>query len=66
MKRLAAENGGRYAGLRFVDSVAFVHASVLPHLSVTAPLESLALHPTVLLHPAGHERGPDGDCAVHQ
>ncbi|MDQ1622838.1 MAG: D-lactate dehydrogenase [Actinomycetota bacterium] len=46
MKRLAAEGGERYAGLRFVDSVEFVHQHVLARLTVTTPLESMALHPT--------------------
>jgi len=46
MKRLAAEGGERYAGLRFVDSVEFVHLHVLGKLTVTAPLGSVALHPT--------------------
>ncbi|MEE9095312.1 FAD-binding and (Fe-S)-binding domain-containing protein [Pseudarthrobacter phenanthrenivorans] len=46
MKRLAAADGERYAGLRFVDSVEFVHQHVLGRLTVTAPLGSLALHPT--------------------
>lgn len=46
MKRLAAEGGERYAGLRFVDSVEFVHQHVLGQLTVTAPVGSMALHPT--------------------
>jgi len=46
MKRLAAEGGERYAGLRFVDSVEFVHQHVLAQLTVTAPVGSMALHPT--------------------
>ncbi len=46
MKRLAAEGGERYAGLRFVDSVEFVHQHVLGALTVTAPVGSMALHPT--------------------
>ncbi|MDQ0754181.1 FAD-binding and (Fe-S)-binding domain-containing protein [Arthrobacter sp. B3I4] len=46
MKRLAAESGERYAGLRFVDSVEFVHQHVLGKLTVTSPVGSMALHPT--------------------
>jgi D-lactate dehydrogenase len=46
MKRLAAAGEERYAGLRFVDSVGFVHEHVLGKLTVTAPLGSIALHPT--------------------
>ncbi|WP_457948688.1 FAD-binding and (Fe-S)-binding domain-containing protein [Pseudarthrobacter sp. alpha12b] len=46
MKRLAGAGGERYAGLRFVDSVEFVHEHVLGQLTVTAPLGSIALHPT--------------------
>ncbi|MFC4395517.1 FAD-binding and (Fe-S)-binding domain-containing protein [Arthrobacter sedimenti] len=46
MKRLAAAGDERYAGLRFVDSVEFVHQHVLGRLTVTAPLNSIALHPT--------------------
>ncbi|HEY1155723.1 MAG TPA: heterodisulfide reductase-related iron-sulfur binding cluster, partial [Arthrobacter sp.] len=46
MKRLAGADGERYAGLRFVDSVEFVHQHVLGQLTVTAPLGSMALHPT--------------------
>jgi D-lactate dehydrogenase len=46
MKRLAAEAGERYTGLRFVDSVEFVHQHVLGRLTVTAPVGSMALHPT--------------------
>ncbi|WP_445155268.1 FAD-binding and (Fe-S)-binding domain-containing protein [Arthrobacter sp. Hor0625] len=46
MKRLAAESAERYAGLRFVDSVEFVHQHVLGRLTVSAPVASMALHPT--------------------
>ena len=46
MKRLAAESRDRYAGLRFVDSVDFVHEQVLGQLTVTSPVASMALHPT--------------------
>lgn len=46
MKRLAAEGGERYTGLRFVDSVEFVHQHVLGQLTVTVPVGSIALHPT--------------------
>lgn len=46
MKRLALEAGERYAGLRFVDSVEFIHQHVLSQLTVTVPVGSIALHPT--------------------
>lgn len=45
MKRLAGEDE-RYGRLRFVDSVEFVHTSVLPGLKIDKTLPSLALHPT--------------------
>ncbi|MCH6472379.1 (Fe-S)-binding protein [Sinomonas terrae] len=45
MQRQARENEP-YRALRFVDSVDFVHRSVLPHLPVSGLLGSLALHPT--------------------
>ncbi len=61
MQRLAAEGGERYAGLRFVDSVEFVHQHVLVKLTVTAPVASMALAPHLLVHPAGDQRRPDGD-----
>lgn len=45
MKRLAREDE-RYARLLFVDSVEFVHATVLPGLKVERKMTSIALHPT--------------------
>ena len=45
MKRLAGTSPD-YPGLRFVDSVDFVRDAVLPLLSVTRKLPSMALHPT--------------------
>lgn len=36
----------KYASLRFVDAVEFVHDKVLDHLAVSMPLGSIALHPT--------------------
>ena len=37
---------GQWSGLRFVDAVEFAAERLLPGLTVTAPLGSLALHPT--------------------
>ncbi len=45
MKRLAGESPD-YPGLQFVDSVDFVRDTVLPQLTVTRKLPSMALHPT--------------------
>jgi D-lactate dehydrogenase len=46
MRRLADDPSGRWAGLRFVDAVEFAAERLLPGLTVTAPLGSLALHHT--------------------
>ena len=46
MRRLADDPSGRWAGLRFVDAVEFAAERLLPALTVTAPLGSLALHHT--------------------
>ncbi|MFJ7748857.1 FAD-binding and (Fe-S)-binding domain-containing protein [Arthrobacter sp. NPDC097144] len=45
MKRLAGESPD-YPGLQFIDSVDFVRDEVLPKLTVTRKLPSMALHPT--------------------
>ena len=45
MKRLAGESPD-YPGLQFVDSVEFVRDTVLPELTVTHKVSSMALHPT--------------------
>lgn len=45
MKRLALEDE-RYARLVFVDSVEFVHTTVLPGLKVGKKMTSIAFHPT--------------------
>jgi D-lactate dehydrogenase len=45
MRDLAAKSE-QYAALRFVDSVEFAHDHLLPSLTVTTPIESVALHPT--------------------
>lgn len=45
MKRLAGESPD-YPGLQFIDSVDFIRDSVLPQLTVTRRLPSMALHPT--------------------
>ncbi len=44
--RKTAGSTPKYAHLRFVDAVEFIHNTVLDHLNVSAPLESIALHPT--------------------
>ncbi|MET4097317.1 FAD-binding and (Fe-S)-binding domain-containing protein [Arthrobacter sp. UYCu712] len=44
--RRSAVQHSKYARLRFVDAIEFVHNSLLEHLTVSAPLSSLALHPT--------------------
>ena len=46
MRRLAEDPSGPWSALRFVDAVEFAHDRLLPGLTVTAPLGSLALHPT--------------------
>ena len=46
MRRLAEDPAGRWSGLRFVDAVEFAAERLLPGLTVTAPLGSLALHHT--------------------
>ena len=46
MRRLADDRSRRWAGLRFVDAVEFAAERLLPGLTVTAPLGSLALHHT--------------------
>ncbi|AWB93967.1 FAD-binding oxidoreductase [Aeromicrobium chenweiae] len=55
MRRLAAE--GDFASLRFVDAVSFVREHVLNRVSVTAPVASIALHPTC----SSRQLGMDGD-----
>lgn len=45
MQRLASQSA-EYAALRFVDAVEFVHDHLLPALDVTAPVASIAVHPT--------------------
>jgi D-lactate dehydrogenase len=42
---LTPENQGRFDKLRILDSVEFVHDSLLPRLTVTQKLGSVALHP---------------------
>ena len=46
MRDLAARGGGPFARLRFVDAIEFIHDHVLDRLKVTAPVASIALHPT--------------------
>ncbi|MFR9726972.1 FAD-binding and (Fe-S)-binding domain-containing protein [Streptomyces sp. MS19] len=46
MRAGAAEAGGGLAGLRIVDAVEFTHEHLLDALTVTEPLDSLALHHT--------------------
>ncbi len=45
MKALAADSQ-RWADLRFMDSVQFTAEHLLPRLQVTAPVDSMVLHPT--------------------
>ena len=46
MRETAARVGGDHALIRFVDAIEFVHGRVLPELTVTAPLSSIAVHHT--------------------
>lgn len=46
MRDLASNAGGDLACLRFVDAVEFIHDHVLGGLETTAPIPSIALHPT--------------------
>ena len=46
MRRLADDPSGPWSALRFVDVVEFARDRLLPGLTVTAPLGSLALHHT--------------------
>ncbi|WP_248960458.1 FAD-binding and (Fe-S)-binding domain-containing protein [Sphaerisporangium perillae] len=46
MRQAAGRAGGDHASLRFVDAIEFVHGRVLPGLTVTAPLSSIAVHHT--------------------
>lgn len=46
MKRIAMSAGGRFAALRFVDSVEFVEEYVLPGLRSIRPLGSMTVHGT--------------------
>ncbi|MFT4468504.1 FAD-binding and (Fe-S)-binding domain-containing protein [Arthrobacter sulfonylureivorans] len=44
--RESAASTSKYAPLRFVDAIEFVHEVVLDRLIVSTPLASIALHPT--------------------
>jgi D-lactate dehydrogenase len=46
VQQIAADAGPTYAILRFVDSVEFTVESILPALTVTAPVESVVVHHT--------------------
>ncbi|GAA3860562.1 FAD-binding and (Fe-S)-binding domain-containing protein [Leifsonia kafniensis] len=46
VERLIGSSDGRFPGLRIIDAVEFIDERVLGSLSVTAPVGSLALHPT--------------------
>lgn len=46
VERLLGSNDARFPGLRIVDAVQFVDERVLSALTVTAPIGSIALHPT--------------------
>jgi D-lactate dehydrogenase len=41
-----AKGSPEYSRVRFVDAVEFVADNLLPHLTVSKPLNSLAVHPT--------------------
>lgn len=46
LRDLADKAGGRFGRLRFVDAIEFIHDHVLGRLELTAPIPSIALHPT--------------------
>jgi D-lactate dehydrogenase len=46
VERLIGSNDDRFPGLRIIDAVQFVDERIMERLTVTAPLGSLALHPT--------------------
>ncbi|WP_193570868.1 FAD-binding and (Fe-S)-binding domain-containing protein [Diaminobutyricibacter tongyongensis] len=46
MREIAVAKGGAYAGLRFVDSVAFAEQVLLAGLTISSPLGSAIVHPT--------------------
>ncbi|WP_308816605.1 FAD-binding and (Fe-S)-binding domain-containing protein [Pseudonocardia alni] len=50
---LEACAGRPEAAIRVLDAVEFVHTEVLPHLTVTAPVGRVALHPTCSAHRMG-------------
>lgn len=45
MRELAASSE-QYSALRFVDSTEYARTAILPALSVSAPVDSIAVHPT--------------------
>ena len=46
MQALAANAAGQYSALKFVDATEFAREHFLPRLSVTEPVESVAIHHT--------------------
>ena len=46
VEKLIGGSDARFPGLRIIDAVEFVDERILPLLTVTAPVRSLALHPT--------------------
>jgi D-lactate dehydrogenase len=46
VEKLIGSNDERFPGLSIIDAVEFVDTRILPSLTVTAPIGSLALHPT--------------------
>jgi D-lactate dehydrogenase len=46
VEKLIGSSDDRFPGLRIIDAVEFVDARMLTALTVTAPVNSLALHPT--------------------
>jgi len=41
-----AQGDDAYSGLEFLDVIEFVHSRLLSHLEVTAPADSIVIHPT--------------------
>lgn len=46
MHSLASAATGKYPALRFVDATEFVQSTMLSRLTVTSPVDSVAIHPT--------------------
>jgi D-lactate dehydrogenase len=52
---LSAENQAKYKQLRIVDIAEWLHDDALPRLEVTAPKDSVLIHPTCACHQLGLE-----------